>query len=392
MPKSYPGLGRPLVTPSVRTALVSLLMLAAVGCQQPEQEESTTPATPTTEVPAVAASTSPEPTVSDVFQPASPDPSISRENIPSIIDEMVSDYGRVIVRPESYDPSKPNLYIVPRLHFKDLHEQDPRLYAVQDQCVRIFHEMRKLGVETNFLEGAPSMAEIKHNERFQREGWPSFDSGNMPQYKATGEFRRGDTVIEYIYEDAVQTFGAEPVEYAEIRSEWGSEKPKISRIMANVISQVATALSIEHDPSTLGNRASLRALGQQIHARVGNDPALMQSLFETYVAGNADFCTHVEAAAKYFYYQINGRNQGYADTIASSDTGQDKFFAVGTWHALGTESLVEDHNVFVILPNAVPEESLSNYPSPNRVSSVDEAQDYWLRVYLQDLGLMASSQ
>ena len=144
----------------------------------------------------------------DLFKARSVDKTILRGDIPQILKEKIKSYGRVVSQPENYDSNKPNFYIMAHAHYDYTveNEVDSRIDLVQKTNIDIFHVLRELGVERQFLEGINDQVEMEHDKNYDFKDYPL---KSMSVYESTGIIRRANTALEGIYGADVESVGVE---------------------------------------------------------------------------------------------------------------------------------------------------------------------------------------
>ncbi|GEM_PF-3022387 len=294
-----------------------------------------------------------------LFTPSKQRLDIARADIPKKLAGLLQGFGKVIEAPQSYDPKKPNLYLVGNQHFIG-GTGGEEIYGYQDQNVRIFHALHALGVGRQFLEGVDTNIDLRHDRAYPQLG--EYPMGALPGYQRTGKIRRAYVAIEGIYGDEVTSQGAENP-YHTIAAKSAYERADMEdfpKALGEIVMALAPHVDITIDHNQLPNPQYRELLLQSLKEKIAQKtPAERQRLIDEIVLPNPNYQRWLKAVTDFYYYRIQGRNEVFTQVINTSITdGTDSVFIVGANHIPHLKTLTTGSNVFVILAADLPENGL----------------------------------
>ncbi|PIQ77133.1 hypothetical protein COV82_06060 [Candidatus Peregrinibacteria bacterium CG11_big_fil_rev_8_21_14_0_20_46_8] len=286
----------------------------------------------------------------NIFDPAVP-LSINRAEIPSRLAELVEPYGEVVDFGFDYDPSRPNLYLVAMSHVA---KENPEGWIVQQEALNIFHQLYRLGVRTQYMEGIDKSIEMRHDRKYSAV--QEYPLNAMAQYRSTGAIHRANVAIEGVYEDEVRSVGVEDVSrHIEIKKRFNAAP--FNRALFEILPQLLARLEILYDAQLFrsSQEYAKTTLVNKVRKRVAQNPNFdVQAFIDEVVMNNPSYQKFLDAATEERYYLIQGRNAEYAGIINGEATAKkDKAFLVGSNHIRHLAGLIEGQNIIVVRPHHV---------------------------------------
>lgn len=295
--------------------------------------------------------------INPLFQPVVPRVGIDRKSLPKELESALKDLAELQPVAE-FDPDRPNLYIIPQMHFvgQVSRDQAKAIFELQGRILRIQHVLYSLGMRKQFLEGVPVGVELKHNVVNPNLGEDPVRA--MPNYLSTGKVRRAYVAVEGIYGDGIVSLGLEGnfAETLKLDQEYNrADAAVFPKAREQILEAVGKGLDIDMPSDQQTGAISYDRLKIEIQKRVSKLSAeVIQSLVEKYVFSNPYYLDFLQAATKRFYNRIQGRDEQYVKGISAYTDGQDASFAVGAEHCTHLVSLLgAKYNVFVIFPKGL---------------------------------------
>ncbi len=295
-----------------------------------------------------------------LFEPSKPR-AIEREKIPEDLNELIKQFGEVVEKPENYDPSKANFYIIANKHFIP-GRLDPDIYKIQEDNVNIFHVLHSLGVKMQFLEGVPAGLDLQHNRPYPQLEEPPLSA--MPDYRKSKKIHRAYVAIEGIYGDDVRSVGIEDLQnFIMIRNNFHvADQEDFPKAVFSILSDLAREFKVEYDSDRLQDENYNKEFTSRMMDLTSKlTPEKRFELVKKYVLANPNYLNFLDAAAKWYYVRIQGRNRKYSEAIEKYGGQADAAFIVGAEHAKNLASLLRDRNVFIVKSKNVPKEPLSPF-------------------------------
>jgi hypothetical protein len=316
-----------------------------------------------------------------LFLPSEEPEKVGRAKIPEELKSRIQPFGEIIDAPsaEDYDPENPNLYIIGVGHVAD-QESKTKFQKIQKNAVKVFHQLYELGVRQQFIEGMPKGEKLDHDKRDPELEEHPLDA--IPKYKEEGKIKRAYIAIEGIYEDEVDSIGADDKGFLQLKR----DHERASRIlrpqaMNEIFDSIAKEMRVEVDRKRLGNRQYRMSILKKIKAKISQLSAEEKEIIITeYVLGNDKYKEYIDIAKRFWYKRIQGRNNSFATTI-KGEGRKDSAMVVGAHHSEHLKKQFPNFNVFVIAPRGV-EKSRFKYPK----SSFEE-EDYKKDIMKEDLAV-----
>lgn len=296
-------------------------------------------------------------TAGDLFAPAKESLDVRREDIPRDLPSLLSGASVVESVPTSYDPKKPNLYLIGVGHVGKKGSKDEETYAVQEEALRTFHVLYGLGVRRQVLEGVLPEIELKHNVRNPILQENPIDA--LPVYKRTGKTYRAYIAIEGIYGDKVSSQGADEIRpMLRMTQEAKAAEQDFPFAMLQIMTGLCDHLRIPYNRAFLQNPPSidegmryLYTLRDSVRMAVGTlTTTQIEELVNNYVLANPEYKRILDTLSNRFYERVQGRDKKLAAVI--NGQAQDTAFVVGAGHIEDLKSQIRGYNIFVIRPKS----------------------------------------
>ncbi len=296
-------------------------------------------------------------------------PNLDRKELPHKLEALLGSLAQVRLVSDHYDPSRPNLYMIPQMHFdrESPDSEGAKIYPLQSKIVSIGHILYSLGLKRQFCEGIPRGNDIQHDKV---DTTFSEDSArSMPEYKKTGKVRRAYIAIEGIYGSEISTVGAEGdyQKQIDVDVDFGKkEKNEFAQARLEILEGVAQELGIAVPGDKNTDPTYYTRLSHEIAKKVMHFSRETQAhLLDTYVLSNEKYRAFLESAVNRFYNRIQERDAEYIKTIEQDPSKVDTSFILGVGHFAHLEPLLKavGYNVFFVIPQGIDQAQMSPYYS-----------------------------
>jgi hypothetical protein len=317
-----------------------------------------------------------------LFSPTEEPEKLDRTKIPEELETGIQAFGEVVDSPskDEYDPKKPNLYLIGVGHVVD-QEDKTEYQKIQKNAVQVFHQIYKLGVKQQFIEGIVEGEELCHDKPDPILEEHPIDA--MPKYKKTGKIKRAYIAVEGIYGDKVDSIGADDPTFLQLNE----EHERAARIlrpkaMSEIFHVLAKELGVNVDQSKMADLTYTRDVLEKLRDKVSKLSAEEKKrLIDKHVLKNETYKEYLEIAKRFWYGRIQGRNLAFAKAI-KAEGGEDSAMVVGSHHLGHLKKQFPDFNVFVIAPKGLEKKDLEY-----EKSSFEKEEEYEEDIMSYDLAL-----